>query len=243
MKKKLILVIPATILFVFMLYLVATNYLSKKSEIKEPIAQEKIEETEDTTQTPVYSISSDGTIISEPLEDSLYLNIPTYYQNDYEYDFGKKTMSSAGNLITCLSMIYSHYSGMKVTPPIFAEAFKNYIYTDGTINEELFEVMVPQMEAVSCEKTIFDAEKMSHAMADGAIVLVSIEHPSVYCSSPTFLVLIMTDGFGNIIVRDPVKENAKAFSIESPTKFDETFYEMTPLFNAIGDTGSMYIFY
>lgn len=170
-----------------------------------------------------------------------FLTVPMYYQQDYEsVELGDSNVAKTGNLVTCLSMIYSYYSYDYKTPDVFMRDYESYISNSGTVDKKVIEKMAMDT-GVSCEKMTFELSYVADVLNNaGGIILVRIDHPSKFCKASTWLILTGADSEGNVSVRDPDMTNIKKFAFM--TEDGETWYDSFSLCEAIGDNAIMYVF-
>lgn len=235
------------IFFIFSITLTGCNSVSKEKK------QEKVEINEEKPKVD----KSDFDIDAEKLSDEAmyghiavevskgpgkeFLTVPMYYQQDYEsIKLGDSNVAKTGNLVTCLSMIYSYYSHDYKTPDVFIQDYQSYIDDSGKVDKKVIEKIATDTK-VSCEKMTFELSYVADVLNNaGGIILVRLDHPSKFCKASTWLILTGTDAEGNVSVRDPDMTNIKNFAFI--TKDGETWYDSFSLCEAIGDNAVIYVF-
>lgn len=180
--------------------------------------------------------------ISYDIGSGIFMDFPLYYQQDYaDVEFGHSTVAKQGNLLTCLSMIDTYLSNTFINPKEFIGKYKNHIQADGSISKtDIMNEMANNAHS-SYTTRKFDLDEVIKSLdIDRSIILLEINHPSIYCDTSTYMILLSNDTKGNLEVRDPNLFNIEKFNKSKESS--QVLYSVTNLCVAAGNSSDMYVF-
>ncbi len=237
MKKYIILILTLSLT---LLFTGCTLTKKNKSEEKEKISSVTQEEKKESK--PKAKVDSNGNIIGEELSLSDSYAHPQYYQDDYDVDFGKSTMKDSGNMVTCLTTVYSHFTNIDVTPDIFYEAFKDDIDEFGCVDDKIFDKVAEKANTTLLYSGAFDFPLLCEYLEKhNAVAILQINHASKYSDYASCMVTNGSDGLGLLRVYNPVKANQE-FLIHSDTEDGLPYYNLSEVVESVGSSGTMYVF-
>ncbi len=172
--------------------------------------------------------------------DCLYIGAPQMFQQDFsDVAVGSSNIGVSGNLITSLCIIESAYTYEWITPDTFITKYSSIISGNGVVDVDNFGKQLLNDEEFSGEP--FDFAKMCTSVKDSHNVLVKINHPSIYGSNIHYIVVtgVTIDGYLNC--RDTDRNNVETIS-KYFADSGEVLYDLYSLSEAIGSSGTMYIF-
>ena len=172
--------------------------------------------------------------------DCLYLGAPQMFQQDFsDVTVGSSNIGISGNLITSLCIIESAYTYEWMTPDVFITKYSSLISGNGVVDIESFGKQLLGDEEFSCET--FDFAKMCTSVKDSHVVLVKINHPSIYGSNIHYIVVTGVTMEGYLNCRESDRNNVESLAIYYEDS-GEVLYNIYSLAEAIGSSGTMYIF-
>lgn len=172
-----------------------------------------------------------------------FMDVPMYYQQDYpDVSLGYSTVSTHGNLVTSLSMVESYLSNKFINPEAFITEYqKDYIDSNGSIlKSDLLDTMCQKYNAsYFIEK--FDLERViKYLDVDAYLIMLDINHASIYSNTSTYLLLLKNDAAGNIEVRDPNYNNIVNYA--TIDQDDKSWYSVISLCETAGNSSDIYVF-
>ncbi len=209
-------------------FMLASLLLSFSSISSVVYAQEKVNDIE------VYEINSD-----EDENDSFDI-VPIYYQNDYsDIQFDDGTIASKGNLVTCLAMLESYYSGKEITPETFIDEHSSDCSRGiKGLNSASITKYVDSYGLELIEANFDFSKACEHIKKYQAKVLLKIPHNSIFGKGTSYIILtgISDKGF---IVRDPNKNNINIYG--KKINEAEYIYDAYLISIAASNSSKMYI--
>lgn len=210
-------------------------------------------ETESTSQA--ISILSDDAITKIESENSyenasVLSSVPIYYKQDFKdltIKDGNNTIADKGDLIVCLSMIEAYFTDINtINPQNVLSEFDEYIYSSGAVDEGIYSALANICDCKVEKVTYSPSDIMSYIHAMQAVVLVKINHPSIYSDTSTYLLLTGLDNSSSedacFIIRDPNKDNIEALS-SGYNESGEPLYRITDVTETLSDNAQAYVFY
>ena len=161
------------------------------------------------------------------------LQIPSYYQNDYDDVYlsndGVKTVSSSGCGFTSCAMIVSYLTGETITPREFVDDWSLPYYVYGVGMDFRLPAAAAQHYGLGEVVQTTDSTEMLKALKDGHPVMSS-QGPGLFTNSAHLIVLRGVTDDGKILVNDPYKSNA----------IDKGYNDRKFTLEEIDNTSSMY---
>ena len=172
--------------------------------------------------------------------------IPTYYTDDYiDVSVGNTTLGEHGELICLLASIDAYTSGnYLMTPEMFIDKYSRYVDQDANISEKIYKEICN--EGVTCDTQTFSPWDAANALyVKKAIILLHINHDSLYGKGSTYLLLTgMQDdesGIACFAVKDSISSRAKDNSLGTGENGD-LLYRMSDVAAMASDDSVMYVF-
>lgn len=229
MRKMKILFIALCVLLIGISGLLTVNIRSKE----EPLSEER------TYEPPSDNLYA-GADLEDPNNNNDFLDMPIYYQCNYkDVACGKTNIATEGNLVTCLSMIYSYYNE-PLPPDEFTVEYSSYINDLPTNKGSLIQEVANDCE-VNMKELPYSFETMAGNVIKNNVVLLRIPNPSALSDTSTYIIIKGLNSDKNFIVRDPVKENIETESIYVINE-KEPVYSPTLICEAVGEESQMYVF-
>lgn len=138
-------------------------------------------------------------------KDCVYSELPYFYQDNYDTEFGEDTVCNNGNLVTCLSMLESYYLDSEITPDIFTERHDDLCKQGSdSLNSSQITEFINSLNVGCIEAEFSVKEAVTKLKSLHGFVLVYIPHTSIYGKGGSYLIIsgIYNDYF---IVHDPSK--------------------------------------
>ena len=142
-----------------------------------------------------------------------FLTMPIFYQQDYPDTYlGSTSLAAGGNLITCLAMIDSYLSNEIITPDVLPQKYPAFIHDNGSIDKlQILQIMTYNNNSTYERKNFDYGEILEDLCVNKYIVLLRIPHPSMYCDTSTYMILLNANN-NMFEVRDPNINNIESFA-------------------------------
>lgn len=146
-------------------------------------------------------------------KSNTFLTMPIFYQQDYpDIYLGSTSLAAGGNLITCLAMIDSYLSNEIVTPDLLSQKYPAFIHDDGCIDKlNLLQIMTYNYHSSYEQKNFDYKEILEDLCVNKYIILLRIPHPSMYCDTSTYIILLNANN-NMFEIRDPNINNIESFA-------------------------------
>ena len=219
----------------------------KKGDVKkETTATEKIENEVSSKVKSNINSNIDGISVEQQddktEEKGNAFEMPYYYLDDCDINFGTNTFAECGNQVACLSMVYSYYHpNTYIEPEVFCDMYKDYINSDGTVNKELYKKIASDLGIQEFEEPYDTVTAATYLKLDRAKIIVFINNPSIYGKGSSYIILNGLNSEKYMYVRDPNEENIKKYA--QIDEFGEPMYNVYELTEATGANNTMYVFY
>lgn len=152
----------------------------------------------------IYSVET-----MEPITD-----VPLYFQTDYPNQrYGDGTVATSGCGITSLAMVASYMTGHSYYPDELAEYFGGRAENNIARMEQASDALqLPWHKAENFHKIL-------EALQEGNLVILLLNHESIFTESQHFIVLTDITEDGRIYVNDPYGPNYEHWQLKNGFEF------------------------
>ena len=167
----------------------------------------------------VWAVSSDTMDMSEQIDSNETLApVPLFFQTDYPNQrYGDGTVATSGCGITSLAMVASYMTGHSYYPDELAEYFGGRAENNIARMEQASDALqLPWHKAENFHKIL-------EALQEGNLVILLLNHESIFTESQHFIVLTGINEEGRIMVNDPYEPNYDKWDLKRA--FQEGFRE------------------
>lgn len=193
--------------------------------------------------------TSDNVYTKDTASAKQISHVPIYYKEDYgSVKIGQNsTIGDKGDLIVCLAMIESYLSDIpSISPETITWEHEEYIYDNGAVDPSLYELIAYTNDYQFTKELFSPGTAMNYLHSDQAVVMVHINHPSIFSPTSAYLILTGIDTTSTdaacFIVRDPNKKNLDNHAVGF-TEYQEPLYRISDITAMLSESSDMYVFY
>lgn len=166
--------------------------------------------------------------------------MPMYFQQDFsDIPYQGASIAEKGGLITCLAMLDSYSRQEFVSPDLFIASYSDFNDADDTFLDTL-QKYANMNDLELCTEALNINQLAEQINVNMYPVLIYIPHESIYGKECSFIIIYKATAEGNLIVRDPNKNN-----IDEYAEYDingETIYDADTFILAASKSAIMYTF-
>lgn len=163
---------------------------------------------------PAWASETEELISVEETEETEYLeslaSVPLYFQTDYpDQRFGSGTVATSGCGITSLAMVASYMTSHAYYPDELADYFGGY----GENNVQRMEYASDMLQLPWHQAENF--HEVMAALEEGNMVILLMNHESIFTESQHFIVLTGLTADGKIMVHDSYAPNYEHWQLKN----------------------------